>query len=187
MRSRVAGVLLLACLAQPSLAAEKIDTEFFEVGAALGIINVQDFTSELTWGFNATFTASEDFFLQFNYVSADVANSSVESGPQGAFTGDRNYQHFNLLLGYNLFQGEIFRGSNSGLSSLYAVAGVGDTEFLDESNFTYVLGLGYKLALSRRYMLNLDYRNYLYDSVAIDQEENTVLNSHFTVGLGWLF
>lgn len=165
----------------------KIDTEFFELGATSGILNVKDFTSELTFGFNTTFKTTENFFLQFNYLQGDISKSSVEQGAQGAYSGDRTYTHFNLLLGYNLFQGEIFRGKFSGLSSLYTVIGVGDTEFLDESNFTYVAGLGYQLALTRRYNLRFDYRNYFYDSVVIDQDETSTTNSHITVGLGWLF
>ena len=167
--------------------APDIDTEFFELGATVGILNVQDFTSEMSLGFSTTFKTTEDFFLQFNYLQADISLSSVEESAQGAFSGDRNYQHFNLLLGYNLFQGEVFRGNNSGLSAFYVVAGVGDTEFLDESNFTYVYGVGYQMALSRRYTLRLDYRNYIYDSIVVDQIENTTTNSHIGVGLAWLF
>ena len=43
-----------------------LNNEYFEFGAAAGVISIQDFTSELTLAFSATFTASEDFFLQYN-------------------------------------------------------------------------------------------------------------------------
>lgn len=165
----------------------KIDTEFFELGFTAGVINIEDFTSEISVGLSSTFRATENFFLQFNWLKTDVSLSSVEESSQGAFTGSRAYQHYNFLLGYNLFQGEIFRGSRSGLSSFYGVIGVGDTEFLDESNFTYVYGLGYQTALSRRYTLRFDYRNYLYDSVVVSEDEKSTVNANFSVGLSWLF
>lgn len=173
--------------AQAYADAPAIDTEFFELGGAAGVLNVKDFTSEMTAGVYTTFRTTENFFLQFNYLQADVSLSAVEKSSQGPFTGSRTYHHLNLLLGYNLFQGEIFRGKYSGLSSLYVVGGVGDTEFLDESSFTYVYGIGYQMALSRRYSLRFDYRNYVYDSIVVDQQENSTNNVHLTVGLGWLF
>lgn len=167
----------------------KIDTEFFELGLAAGILNVKDFSSESTLGFNATFKATENFFLQSNFFKAKVSVSSLEEySGIGQYTGDRNYKHFNLLLGYSVFQGEIFKGkTNAGLSSLYVTGGIGETKFLDESNFTYVLGAGYQMALSRRFTLNFNYNIYKYDSIVIDQEEYSVKNSHLSVGVNWLF
>lgn len=194
IRSKFAkAVVLVVCAAAitniPNTVADplSIDSEFFELGVNTGILDVEDFTSEITVGLYANFRATENFFLQSNFFQTDVSYSSVEKGPQGPFTGDRQYRHFNLLLGYNLFQGEIFKGKHVGLSSFYLLGGVGDTEFMDESNFTYVYGFGYQMALSRRLNLRIDYQNYQYDSIVIDQLENTVNNSHFFVGVSWLF
>lgn len=189
MKRATTITLLFSLAASPGLHAEplSIDNEFFEVGVSTGILDVEDFTSEVTVGLNATFRATESFFLQSNYFQADVSHSSVEQGPQGPFTGDRQYSHFNLLLGYNVFQGEVFRGKYAGLSSLYVLGGVGDTEFLDESNFTYVYGIGYQMALLRRLSLRFDYYHYQYDSIVTDQLENSINNTHFSVGASWLF
>lgn len=178
--------LIIGLLAVP-VSAQRIDTEFFELGLTTGVLNIEDFGSELSWGFNTTFKASEDFFLQFNYLRTDVGLSSVEQSPQGAFTGNRTFQHLNLLLGYNLLQGEIFRGDYTGLSSLYLLGGFGDTEFLDEANFTYIAGIGYQMALSRRYTIHFDYHTLVYDSVVIDQQSNRIANTHLAVSLKWLF
>lgn len=164
-----------------------IDNEFFELGLSTGVLDVEDFTSELTFGAYTTFRATESFFLQSNYFQSDVSLSSVERGPQGPFSGDRQYTHFNLLLGYNVFQGEVFKGRYAGLSSLYVLAGVGDTEFLDEANFTYVYGVGYQMALLRRLSLRFDYQHYQYDSIVTDQLENSINNTRFSIGVSWLF
>lgn len=180
--------LLISLLPGTSAAqTPAIDTELFELGALAGTLNIEDFTTEMSLGLYASFRATENFFLQTNYLQTDVSYSSVERGPLGPYTGDRNYRHFNLLLGYNLFQGEVFKGKYAGLSALYLVGGIGDTEFMDESNFTYVYGLGYQMSLSRRYTLRFDIQNYQYDTNVIDQQENTITNTHLMVGLSWQF
>ncbi len=190
MKQRLQQAVLccLALCSTPVLAETlDIDTEFFEVGVSAGVLDVEDFGSELTMGVYATFRATEDFFLQSNYVQTRVSYSSVESGPQGPFSGNRNYRHYNLLLGYNLFQGEVFRGEYSGLAGLYLVGGVGDTKFMDEANFTYIYGIGYQLSVSRKWTIRVDYHNYQYDSIVIDQLQTKVDNTHLLIGGSYMF
>ena len=45
-----------------------INNEVFELGIFAGIINIEDFGSEFVPGISATFRASEDFFIQYNYL-----------------------------------------------------------------------------------------------------------------------
>lgn len=168
-----------------------VESEFLELGLNLGVVNIEDFPSEFTTGLNLTFRASEDYFLQLNLVSAsDVALSSVEKD-QGSFdTGpDRDWLHYDMLVGFNFFQGEFFTSnSNANLSTLYIIGGIGETEFGDESNFTYTYGFGYKVAFKRQFIVNLDVREYLYKSSLINpQNEVTTTNTHVSVGLNYLF
>lgn len=179
------GVGFLTFGSVASADSSDLDTEFFEIGISTGIISVEDFTSELTIGVNATFRATENFFMQFNYFQTDISSSDSEAGP--LLSRKRDFKHYNVLLGYNLFQGEIFKGKYSGLSSFYGILGVGDTEFLGEASFTLIYGVGYRMALTRRLMLNFDLRQYYYDYLNTDEFENSVTNSHLSVGLGWLF
>ena len=187
LKSRGLFALLLACAIGYSGKASAVDSEFFQLGATTGVITIEDFTSEVTLGFNATFKASENFFLQTNYFQASVSLSSAEEPPQIPYSGDRTYRHLNLLLGYNVFQGELLGGSKTRFSSLYIVGGAGDTDFLDEKVFTFVYGIGYQLSLSRRYSVHIDYHNYLYDSKIVDARENQSLNAKVQLGLSWLF
>lgn len=46
---------------------DDIDTEFFEIGVYAGVLNIDNFGSEAVYGVNASFHATEDFFLQGNY------------------------------------------------------------------------------------------------------------------------
>ena len=169
--------------------ASLIDREFFEFGFNAGIMNIEDFGSEPTMGANFTFKATEDFFLQFNYLQANAALSSYEKSQGQLFSGsDRDFKHFDLLLGYKIFQGEFFTsGASANLSSLYLIGGVGDTTFGGEASFTYTVGIGYEVALSRRFILRADYRDYIYESNLIDTEGNITHNGGLSVGLNYLF
>ncbi len=170
----------------------RINSELFDIGVTTGIINIEDFPSEFIVGANITFKASENFFLQYNYVQASVSNSAFENNP--AFTtldlgDDRDFTHFDLLVGYNIFQGEFFASEDRAhLSSLYVVGGVGDTDFGGEDDFTYTIGVGYQIEFFRRYLLRFDYRDYIYQtSLVVGDDEDTVHNTQISVGLGYLF
>lgn len=166
-----------------------IDSEFLELGLGFGVINIEDFPSEYTTGLNLKFRATEDLFLQLNFMLAsDVELSSAEKS-QGAFftDSDRDYLHYDMLVGYNFFQGEFFTSNtNANLSTLYIVGGIGETEFGDESNFTYTFGLGYQVAFYRKYILNVDVREYIYESSLIAEDDTTVA-THVSVGFNYLF
>lgn len=166
-----------------------INSEVFELGVAAGVINIADFNSEVTFGLSATFRASEDFFLQGNLFQVDARASSYELSQGKLFDGeDRTFRHYDLLLGYNVYQGEFFsQDAEARLSALYLVAGVGDTQFGGEGNFTYTLGMGYQIAVTRRLIWRVDYRGYIYTSDLITDEDRTVGSTHFSSGLSFLF
>lgn len=167
---------------------DTVDNEFFELGVNTGLINIEDFTSELTVGANVTFKATEDFFLQFNYQRAEAGLSSFEKSQGRLFSGsDREFKHYDLLLGFNLFQAEFFaREGQPNLSAFYLVGGVGNTDFGGEGSFTYTLGAGYQVAIARKIVLRLDYRDYIYTSNLI-AEKKTTHNAGYTFGVGYLF
>lgn len=174
---------------QPVAEKLSIDSEFFELGVYAGLINIQDFTTNPLIGASATFNASEDFFLQFNLAgTTEVSESSYEKSQGVLFEGDeRNYSYYDFLLGYNVFQGEAFIGDGSGnWSSLYLVAGVGNTEFGGEESFTYTMGVGYKVNLARNYIWRVDLRDHTYRSNLL-AEDDRVHNVEFSTGLSYVF
>lgn len=166
-----------------------IDNEVFELGVFAGVLNIEDFNSEFVPGLRATFRASEDYFIQYNYLQTDVSLSAYEQS-QGVrfFDGDdRTFSHYDLLVGYNIFQGEFFPSSTASLSSLYVVAGVGETDFGGESALTYTLGLGYQVAITRRFALQFDFRDYIYTSSLITDESRSVHTTQISTGVSFLF
>lgn len=171
-----------------NVSADELDSEFFELGVYGGILNVQDFSSELLAGVRATFHASENFFLQFNAAQAEISESTFEKNLGSVLEGsDRDYRYFDLLLGYNVLQGEVFPVANrASLSALYVVAGVGNTEFGGEESFTYTLGAGYRVNLTRRYVLSIDLRDHFYESNLLS-EGDRVHNVEISAGMSFLF
>ncbi len=190
------SLLALLGFANTSIAEQKnssvslsgLNNEQFELGVSSGFLNIQDFSSEISLGINANFIATENIFLQLNYFTASTSESSYEQNQGPLFSGDdRDFKHLDFLLGYNLYQGEqFFSGSEAQLSALYLVGGVGDTQFGGEESFTYTLGVGYQVGLSRTINLKFDYRNYIYDSSLLKEDES-IQNGHLTVGVSYQF
>ena len=130
LKMKAATLAVAMCIAPAVFADESVTTdisdinnEVFELGVFAGIINIEDFGSEFVPGISATFRASEDFFIQYNYLQTDVSPSSYENNQGKLFDGDdRTFKHYDLLIGYNLFQGEFFPSPpKANLSSLYVV------------------------------------------------------------------
>lgn len=192
-----AGLMQLSPLLHADQAGDRkaslgdVNNEIFELGAFVGIVNIEDFGSEYALGASATFRASENFFIQYNYLQTDVSLSSYEKseGSFSFFSGDdRTFKHYDLLLGYNIFQGEFFPSSSkANLSTLYLVAGVGEVRFGGEASTAYTAGIGYQVALTRRIGLHIDYRNYIYQSTLITDEKRTVSAASVSTGLKYLF
>jgi len=164
-----------------------VNREFFELGVNAGVLNIEDFGSEYSLGANLLFHATEDFFLQFNYLQADTGLSSFEQSQGKLFDDeDRTFSHFDLLVGYRLFQAEFFpREGVAKISSLYLVGGVGDTDFGGEAAFTYTFGAGYEIGISRSFILRFDYRHYMYRSNLLGKDKETH-NGGFMVGINYL-
>lgn len=173
--------------AQMSGDASSINNEFFSFGISAGVLNIQDFGSEYTMGANLTFSATENFFLQFNYLMTDVGLSSYEESQGQLLDGDdRRFSHFDLLVGYKLFQAEFFpREGLAKLSGFYLVAGVGDTDFGGEASFTYTFGAGYEYSLTRSFIVRADYRHNIYESNLIAEKEKTH-NGGFSIGINYM-
>lgn len=183
--------LLFSTLSSPVFAQNKVRGEIIDFGVNIGMIAIEDFPTSEALGANLTFRATEDFFLQLNVMQASsVELSSFEKQPgQGKLFDDRNFLHYDVLIGYNIFQGEFFTGEKTAnLSALYAVAGVGETEFGQESRIATTIGLGYQVAFNRRYILRLDFRDYI-SRRNINQGDDDALthNFHFSAGFSYLF
>jgi outer membrane beta-barrel protein len=160
------------------IAEAKMDDEFFEVGLYAGMLTIDNFGSEFMYGVNAAFHATEDFFLQINYGTATAGETSFEelSGENIRLltNSERDYTYYNLMLGYNIFPGEVFMTSNLTFNSaFYFAAGVGNTEFGGEDNFTTTLGTGYRIVLRDWLTWHIDFRDHIFQSDVLNKSETT--------------
>ncbi|NVK36832.1 MAG: outer membrane beta-barrel domain-containing protein [Gammaproteobacteria bacterium] len=168
----------------------QIDTEFFELGAYMGVLAIEDFGSSTVTGLKASFHATEDFFLQANYGQAEAGLSTAEyyfDNQTTSIIPDRNYEYYNLLVGYNLFPGETFITQNLTLNStFYVVAGAGNTDFAGDNHFTLTFGSGYRIILTDWLTWNMDFRDHSFDT-QIGAKEKRTHNLEFSLGLTAFF
>ncbi|MFT5594091.1 MAG: outer membrane beta-barrel protein [Oceanicoccus sp.] len=165
----------------------QIDTEFFELGAYMGVIGIENFDSSSVMGIKASFHATEDFFLQANYGHAEAGTSAAEVNAGVNMISARDYEYYNLLVGYNLFPGESFITQNLTLNSaFYVVGGIGNTDFAGDNHFTITYGSGYRIILSDWLTWNMDFRNHTFESNVLSVSKR-VNNLEFTLGLTAFF
>lgn len=167
----------------------QIDDEFLEIGGYIGILAIEDFTSASVLGVKASFHATEDFFLQANYGIAEAGVSAQEQilGDDVRIIKDRNYQYYNLLVGYNLFPGETFVSQELVFNStFYLVAGAGNTDFAGDNHFTLTFGSGYRIILKDWLTFNMDMRDHTFEA-EIGPKKKQNHNLEFSTGLTAFF
>jgi outer membrane beta-barrel protein len=164
-----------------------IDTENFEVGLMLGVISIEDFSTNMIAGARLAYHINENFFIEAAYAQAEAGQTSFEllSGGAPLLSADeRNYRTYNLGLGYSL-NGETFVTNTWVINSAtYFMLGAGSTEFAGDEHFTLTLGAGYRLLLSDYFSLRVELKDHLFNSELIGNEKTT---HNIQYGLGATF
>jgi len=167
-----------------------IDREDWEFGAFAGIMSIEDFGTDLSYGLSLAYHVTEGFFVEATagYSRAGYTSFEVLSGGAELISDDeRDLYYYNLSVGYNIMPGEVFIGEGRAYnSSLYVIAGLGSTTFAGDDRFTVVLGAGYRFLLNDAVALHLDFRDHLFD-IDIIGEEKTAHNLEATLGVTVFF
>ena len=168
-----------------------IDDEIFGIGAYAGVLSIDNFGTEPVYGVRALFHATEDLFLQFDYGVSRAGKTTFEelSGDNVSLlsSSDRDYTYYNVLLGYNIFPGEVFMTSKLTFNSdFYLVGGVGNTRFGGEDNFTTTLGTGYRIVLRDWLTWNIDFRDHIFNSDIIKSNQTTH-NIELSTGVSFFY
>ncbi len=167
----------------------KIDSEDFEITGFAGMISVEDFGSNFIYGARIAYHVSEGLFLEGTYADAgevDLTSSELQGGAARLLV-NRNYSYYDLLVGWNIFPGEVFLGKNHAFNSaLYIVGGAGNTTFNDDDRFTLTFGAGYRVLATDSIALHFDVRDHLFDN-DITGVDKTTHNIEFDLGLSWFF
>lgn len=167
-----------------------IDTENFEIGIQYGMISIEDFDSAETYVLRLALHVTEDFFFEASYSEAQGDETSFEqiSGGLPLFSSsDREFSHYDLALGWNIFPSQVFLGDGYGLNaSFYLIAGIGNTTFLDDNWFTTTIGAGYRLLMTDSIAWHIDVRDHIFDREIFNIKETTN-NIEFTTGISLFF
>jgi outer membrane beta-barrel protein len=167
-----------------------IDSEDFEAGVYAGVMSIEDFGTNFVYGVRAAYHVTEDFFVEAAYGRTEADETSYEtlSGSAQLLTdSERQFDYYTISLGYNLFPGEAFIGrSHAFNTALYVIAGVGNTEFADDSHFTVNAGAGYRFLVTDWLALHVDVRDYIFKSDLLG-DDKTTNNLEFTGGLTFFF
>jgi outer membrane beta-barrel protein len=167
-----------------------IDSEDFEVGAFVGIMSIEDFGSNAVFGVRGDYHITEDFFAEVSAGASKAGDTSYETLSGGAEVltdSQRELYYYNLSLGYNVLPGESFIGNGYAFNSaLYVIAGVGNTEFADDSHFTWVIGAGYRFLINDWMAVHVDFKDHIFDSDLLGTDKTTN-NLEATLGLSAFF
>jgi outer membrane beta-barrel protein len=168
----------------------KIDTDDFEIGAYVGLMSVEDFETNASYGLRMDYHVTEKFFIEGNYGQTTVGESSYEKlsgGAQLLPDDQRELTYYDLSVGYNLLPGEAFIGRNRAFNgALYVLAGAGNTDFAGDNHFTLMLGAGYRMLLWRAMAMHVDFRDHIFDSDLLGSSKTTH-NIQLSLGLSFFF
>ncbi len=167
-----------------------IDREDFEIGGYVGIMGIEDFGSDISYGVRLAYHITEGFFVEATVGQSEGGLTSFEvlSGGARLLTDDeRVLTYYNLNLGYNILPGEVFIGEGRAYNtSLYLIAGLGSTRFAGDDRFTVNFGAGYRFLLTDSVALHLDFRDHLFD-IDLLGEEKTAHNLEGHLGFTVFF
>jgi outer membrane beta-barrel protein len=163
-----------------------IDREDFEIGAYVGIMSIEDFGSNVSYGVRLAYHITEGFFMEATVGQSDGGLTSFEvlSGGARLITdSERRMTYYNLNVGYNILPGEVFFGEGRAYNTnLYLTAGLGSTTFAGDDRFTVNVGAGYRFLLNDSVALHLDFRDHLFDIDLLGEEKTAHnLESHLGV------
>lgn len=167
-----------------------IDSEDFEATAFAGVMSIEDFGSNFVYGARLAYHITEDFFTEASIGRTEADETSFETlsgGAQILSDSQRELTYYNISLGYNLLPGEAFIGKGHAYNSaLYVIAGVGNTEFADDSHFTVNVGAGYRFLLTDWIALHIDFRDHIFESDLLGKDKTTH-NLEATGGISFFF
>ncbi len=168
----------------------KFPSKDFEVGLLAGTYATQSFGASAVGGVRLGYHLSEDFFVESVYALTKVSDKTFTeifpgSGPLA--DTDKKLSYYNVSVGYNVFPGEIFLGSNvAKASSIYLIGGVGSTKFANQRKQTFNVGFGFRVLFTDRWAVRVDVRDHIFSYDLLGVRQNTQ-NLELTTGVAYYF
>jgi outer membrane beta-barrel protein len=166
-----------------------IEAENFELTGFLGYMSVEDFDSDVVWGFRGAYHFSPALFGEVSYGKVDAGKSSVEraGGRDPLTSSSRDLEYYDVSLGWNVLPGEVYVGPGKAWNSaLYIIGGIGKADFGGEDETALNVGFGFRVLPRDSFSVRLDFRNYMFDTDVTGDDKSTN-NLQATLNLGWYF
>jgi outer membrane beta-barrel protein len=166
----------------------KIKANDVEIGAFVGILSVQDFGAKSSYGLRLGYHVTEDFFIEGAYARSKVSDASYRRLGIPIFsTEEVPLTYYNLSVGYNLFPGEVFVGSDWAMTSaVYLIGGVGNVNFNKENHTAYNFGIGIRVLPVDWFSVRFEMRDHMFTSDLLGKNE-LKHNFEMTLGAGAYF
>jgi outer membrane beta-barrel protein len=166
----------------------RIDTEDFEVGGFAGVLSVEDFGAKQVYGGRLVYHVNEDYFVEAVLGKSTVSDQALCDLGLCLFPSrEEDLVYYAMSVGLNLFPGEIFPSKNMAMTSaVYVLAGVGNTNFIDENRLTINFGIGIRMLPVDWLALHITMRDYLFESDILGGQKMTN-NFELTLGASWYF
>jgi len=164
-----------------------IDTEDFEITAFVGIMSVEDFETNAVYGARLAYHVNTALFIEGAVGRTKVGESGAETVIGNPFFSDRNLTYYDASLGWNVLPGESFFSDKRAFNSaFYLIAGLGNTDFADDNNFTINFGFGFKFLPTDYLAVRIEARDYLFDT-ELNGVDKTLNNMQGTINVSWFF
>jgi len=166
----------------------RIDATDLEIGVFAGILSIEDFGAEASYGARIGYHVTEDFFVEATYGTSTISDQSFFDRGIPIFTQrELDLTYYHAAVGYNLFPGEVFIGKNRALTSaVYVIAGLGNVSFADVDHTAYNFGFGIRVLPFDWLSLRLEARDHIFESDLLGKQEFKH-NFEMTFGLGAYF
>jgi outer membrane beta-barrel protein len=168
----------------------KIDVDNIELGGNYGVLSIEDFGSNSSWGLTAAYHVTEDFFFQGSFGRSTAGKTSYEvlgGNVQLLTPAERRFTYYGLSLGYNLLPGEVYIGKGLAMNSaLYLIGGIGSTKFAGDQRFSLNFGAGYRLLPTDWLAIHIDVQDRVFRSDLLGTEK-LVNNLGASIGLTVFF
>ena len=130
----------------------------------------------------------DSLYLEGDYARSTVEDSNFRNIGAPLFDSEEeDLTMYGLSVGYTLLPGEVFVGSRwARASAMFMSFGVGNTEFVDEDNVTYLLGFGLRALPADWLSLRLEARDRIWESDLLGESE-WKHNFEITLTLGAFF
>lgn len=167
----------------------KFPSNDFEVGLFAGTYATENFGSAPVYGVRLGYHITEDFFVEGAYGLTEASDENLRAVlPAGLIApGEEKVSYYNVSIGWNVLPGEIFIGrSRAKASSLYLIAGVGNTTFVKQRRQTYNFGVGSRVFFADWCALQFDVRDHIFSHDLLGERRSTQ-NLEYTLGLTFFF